>query len=325
MGGGQIDGDLIIGNAANKHRGALAVRHPMAHGMVEHWDDLSRVWRHTFAKANLDSAPDRQPLLVTEAPLTPTAQREKAAELLFESMGVPALHFAQQGVLALYATGRTTGVVLDVGDGVTYAVPVYEGYAVTPAIQRQDIGGRDVTERLQMLLRKAGVPLHSSGEFEIVREIKERLCRVSDKAAAAGGGRTEYKLPDGRIIELTDECSDCMEVLFEPSLGGTEYSGCVDALYAAISRCDTDMRPSLFENIVLAGGSTCAPGFGNRVFKELRGKAHRGTNIKITAPKQRNTMVWSGGSIVASLPSFQDLLVTKAVYEEQGAARAFGK
>ena len=72
-----------------------------------------------------------------------------------------------------YATGRTTGVVLDAGDGVTHAVPIYEGFALPHSIMRVDVAGRDVTRYLQLLLRKEGYNFHTSAEMEVVKQIKE--------------------------------------------------------------------------------------------------------------------------------------------------------
>ena len=90
-------------------------------------------------------------MLLTEAPLNPTENRERAAEIFFEGLNVPAIFCSLQAILSLYASGRTTGVVLDAGDGVTHAVPVYEGFALPHAIMRMDIAGRDVTNHLQVM------------------------------------------------------------------------------------------------------------------------------------------------------------------------------
>jgi len=89
----------------------------------------------------------------TEAPLNPRRNRERAAEIFFETFNVPALFISMQAVLSLYATGRTTGVVLDSGDGVTHSVPIYEGFALPHSIMRTDVAGRDVTRYLKLLLR----------------------------------------------------------------------------------------------------------------------------------------------------------------------------
>ena len=98
---------------------------------------------------------------------------------MFEHLNVPALWVSMQAVLSLYSSGRTTGVVLDSGDGVTHSVPIYEGFAMNHSIQRVDIAGRDITRYLQLLLRKEGHVFRTSAEFEIVRTIKVRIGRAS--------------------------------------------------------------------------------------------------------------------------------------------------
>lgn len=113
---------------------------------------------------------------MTEAPLNPRRNREKAAEIFFETFNVPALYISMQAVLSLYSTGRTTGVVLDSGDGVTHSVPIFEGFALPHSIMRNDIAGREVTKYLRLLLKKESFNFNTTAEFEIVKNIKEVDC-----------------------------------------------------------------------------------------------------------------------------------------------------
>ena len=208
---GALEGDVFVGRRAEERRGLLRLRHPLAHGIVTDWDDMERVWQHVYAE-ELKTLPEEHPVLLTEAPLNPRANRDAAAQVLFETFNVPALHAAVQAVLALYASGRTTGAVLDVGDGVAHAVPVYEGFAIPAGVRRADVAGRDVTEHLLTLLRKAGRVFHTSAEKEVVRAIKERTGYVAldprreekEWLQAGGKGRkeVEYVLPDGHKMKV---------------------------------------------------------------------------------------------------------------------------
>ncbi|KAH7696561.1 Actr1a-prov protein [Aphelenchoides avenae] len=127
---GALEGDIFVGPDAEEHRGLLTLKYPMEHGVVTDWADMLRVWQYVYGEKQLRIAPEEHPVLLTEAPLNPNSNREKAAEIFFETLNVPALYIQMQAVLALYSTGRTTGVILDSGDGVTHIVPIYEGFAI---------------------------------------------------------------------------------------------------------------------------------------------------------------------------------------------------
>lgn len=317
---GAAEGDLFVGSKAEGLRGILTLKYPMAHGIVEHWDDMELIWRHIFSEMKVNA--EEHPVLLTEAPLNPRKNREKAAEIFFETFSCPALFVSAQAILSLYASGRTTGVVLDCGDGVTHAVPVYEGFALPHAVMRSDIAGRDVTEYLMLQLRRTGHVFHTSAEREIVRQIKEKECYVAHNAQkeeqAESAGQHHYRLPDGTMISLGAERFRAPEILFQPSLVGLEYPGIHELLNFSIQRADLDLRMTLFSQIVLSGGSTMFEKFGDRLLNELRRLAPKDIKIRISAPPERKFSTWIGGSILASLATFKKMWVSKEEYEDDG-------
>eukprot|EP00927_Polykrikos_kofoidii_P065660 TRINITY_DN61390_c0_g1_i1.p1 TRINITY_DN61390_c0_g1~~TRINITY_DN61390_c0_g1_i1.p1 ORF type:complete len:382 (-),score=56.21 TRINITY_DN61390_c0_g1_i1:173-1318(-) len=321
---GATEGDTFIGNRAEELRGILTLKYPMAHGIVEDWNDMELVWRHVYSE--MKAVAEEHPVLLTEAPLNPRKNREKAAEIFFETFGAPALFVSWQAILSLYSSGRTTGVVLDSGDGVTHAVPVYEGFALPHAVTRADIAGRDVTDHLMTLLRRTGHIFHTSAEREVVRTIKEQECYVAFKPAKEEAAENEksspqhqFRLPDGTLIPLGAERFRAPEILFHPHNVGMEYPGIHELLGTAINRADLDLRMALYSQIVLSGGSTMFQGFGDRLLDEIRKLAPKDIKIRISAPPERKFSTWIGGSVLAGLATFKKMWVSKEEYEEDGA------
>mmetsp|Transcript_11361 Transcript_11361/g.27381 ORF Transcript_11361/g.27381 Transcript_11361/m.27381 type:complete len:430 (+) Transcript_11361:114-1403(+) len=328
-----------VGQEAYTKWGILDVKQPIERGVITNWDDMETIWHHAFYE--LKASPQNHPILLTEVPLNPKANRERMTQIMFDTFKAPALYVNNTAILALYANSRTSGCVLESGEGISHAVPVCEGYVIPHAILRLNLGGRDLTKFLQNALAERGhalqdhieksfsdegLVLNSTAVHLQVQQLKEKLGYVAldfahemvmavDKSASL---EKSFDLVDGTSIQIGNERFYFPEHLFQPNdLIGLEEEGVADITYQAIMKCDEHVQNDMFSNIVLSGGSTMFPGFRERLLKDLTALAGS-IAITINDTADRANAPWVGGSILASLEQFTGMWITRQEYEETG-------
>ena len=230
---GMVDKDYYVGNEAHRKRGILKLTYPIEHGIVTNWNDMERIWQHTFREELIEDSTGCN-VLLTEKALNPKANREKMTQIMFETFKVNGLYIEIDAVLSLYATGRYSGVVLDCGDGVSHTVPIYQGFALGQAIRTVTLGGRDISDYMMKILSERGYSFHIYRD--ILKDIIEKLSYIAEDFEEELRNYwhcvdTNYELPDRQVITIGDERFQALEPLFQPCLIGIESDGIDKLLY----------------------------------------------------------------------------------------------
>ncbi|KAH9772888.1 actin-related protein 3 [Citrus sinensis] len=303
---------------------------------VDNWDAMERYWQQCIFNY-LRCDPEDHYFLLTESPLTAPESREYTGEIMFETFNVPGLYIAVNSVLALaagYTTSKCemTGVVVDVGDGATYVVPVAEGYVIGSSIKSIPIAGKDVTLFIQQLMRERGENVPPEDSFEVARKVKEMYCYTCSDIVK------EYNKHDKEpskyfkqwrgIKPKTGAPYSCdigyerflgPEVFFNPEIYSSDFT---TPLPAVIDKCiqsaPIDTRRALYKNIVLSGGSTMFKDFHRRLQRDLKkivdarvlasdarlGGEAQPVEVNVVSHAIQRYAVWFGGSVLASTPEF---------------------
>jgi actin beta/gamma 1 len=328
-----------------------ALVRPFEHGVVtSSWDHLETIYSYSFNKLSVSS--EEYAVLITEPPLALKSMREKMTQILFEVFNVPAMYIAISGVLGLYASGRTTGLVVDFGHQDTTVLPIYEGYALPHATIKNPIGGCDISDRLNRAIKTyttinrssstcdtqaisdisfSGFDFNQNSYYDMlsskmrstalkpytVDAVKEALCYVARQGTAYEEPTTgHFKLPDGNVLSFSEDRYTSTEVLFNPSLIGSTANGVHDSIFESIARIDIDIRASFWKNIIPVGGTSMLPGMKDRLQHELKSKCT--DTLSIIESNERKYSNWIGGSILGSVNTFGTMWVTKYDYECSG-------
>ncbi|NWI70382.1 ACL7A protein, partial [Todus mexicanus] len=319
--------ETFVGRKCQNNSAPSTLTNPVRHGLVADWNCVQDILEYIF-QTEMKIQTEYHTVLVSVPPLCSIAYKERYAEMMFEGFHVPAMHIAYQSQLSMYSYGKTSALVVESGHGASHVVPIYEGYIVRSITGGVDYAGFDITRYLMKLLNESG-NVFTEQQLNIVQDLKEKCCHTSLDLEQVlrwpvQKQQMDYELPDGRLVTVGKERFLSAEALFRPALLGSQQPGLLQLTLACLKKCDANIKTKMAGNILLCGGSTMMEGFANRFKMELAKVCPR-DNLTTAVSPQRKCSVWVGGSILASLHSFQDLWVYRNEYEERGPSCIFKK
>lgn len=326
---------FYVGDEAESMRGRLKLCRPVKHGRIENFDYWERLLHHAYFN-ELRVEPESHPVIFSVPLQSPHEYEQRYAQELFEIFDVPALAGVRAPVLSLYASGRGSGIVVEIGHGLTQIVPIWQGVIIDEATVVSKLAGSAITDYLATLTTQTSNHLVSPASADLLFDIdkmKRNCCYVAsdfetemtDYQCSAQKYK-DWTFSDGRVHTLCNERILAPEVLFKPKLGGHESLSITQLIFKSIMLSPMDIRRDLYTNIILSGATTLTPGLPERIEAELKALIPQGMVCKVVAPPERAYSTWIGGSIVGSLSTWTSRLYTKAQYDEDGPMhiRSFG-
>ncbi|GAB0093639.1 actin-like protein 6B [Sergentomyia squamirostris] len=339
----------------NVPRGSLEVQTYMKDGLIDNWDLFEKALDYVYAKV-IQSESEYHPVLFSEASWNVRNNREKLTELMFEKYNVPAFFLVKNAVLAAFANGRATALVVDSGATHTSAIPVHEGYVLTQAIIKSPLGGDYLSMQCRQYLESQGIDLTPAYCIQNKDVIKERdtprfvmknlpdkitaswqqymlrsllqdfqmsavqvLESPYDERTAAQIPAVHYEFPTGYHQDFSSERFKLAESLFDHTMLGAGQLAST-----SVGMCDADVRLSLYGSVVVTGGNSLLQGFPERLNRDLQLRAPSNTRLKMIAANgsiERRFGAWIGGSILASIGTFQQMWISSQEYEESGKSQ----
>ncbi|VEN54096.1 unnamed protein product [Callosobruchus maculatus] len=327
----------------------------MKEGMIENWDLFERILDYSYEKI-IQSESQYHPVLFSESPWNQRQKREKLTEIMFEKYKVPAFFLVKNAALAAFANGRATALVIDSGATHTSAVPVLDGYVISNAVVKSPLGGDYLVLRAREMLEAAGIdltpaslisskdvirdkdkprfvkkklsfqPTNSWMSYMIkktVQDFQQTVLQVSenpyDERQVANIPSVHYEFPTGYHQDFGPERFKLAEGLFDHAMLGAGYIAATSA-----GMCDVDIRPALYSSVVVTGGNSLVQGFSDRLSRDLSSRSPGSMRLKMIAANgtvERRFGSWVGGSILASIGTFQQMWVSMQEYQEGGKSQ----
>ena len=316
---------FYVGNEALLNSSCLNLDYPIKNSKLNA-AQMEKIWSHVFYN-ELKVKPENHNVFITESLFNSNKERQEIAEVMFEKFSIFNIHIEPQPVMTLYSTTKTSGLIVESGEGMTQIVPIFEGYLVKNGIKSNNLAGSMVTKKFLKSLESKLKPHNLSNPVLIAKKIKEKYSKVDldEKDRSKGNQRDKsesFQLPDGNFIEIKNEIFDVPEILFKPENFDLDLKPIQQMIFDSIQEVDVNLRNSFLSNIVLGGGNTMITNFPERLKNELN-KIYKfpddKNSIKINAQNERLYSAWIGASVVCSISNFQQMWISKNDYEEEGA------
>lgn len=322
--------EVYVGSESLADIFSLDIDYPIQHGIVTNWENMELIFNHTFFN-ELRSDPSESTVFLTESSMNPDSNREKLIQLMFETYNVQSFYSCNQAALSLYTSSelskRNSGIVIEIGYGVCQIVPILDSRPITDAIVCNNLAGCDLNERLKQLLFKKNYTFNTNSELDQLNNIKEKLCYVAldyeselQKAKTSPEISASYKIGEEKEIIITEERFSCPELLFKPFINGYEFAGIDKSLFVAINKVHPAHIKDMYSNIVLSGGSSMFKGFPERIENEISKLAPPTMKVHVVASNDKKYGAWVGASRIAALENFNELVITKKEYKDEGPA-----
>lgn len=311
---------FFVGEEAEAIKGVLNINNPLENGVINNWEDIENLWKYIFSN-ELKVDQTEYNVMITETPINPKENREKMTQIMFETFNVHGLYIAIESILSLYSLGKSTGIISDLGDHISYFSPIFFGCPLPHALIRLNFGGSDLTEYMLKLLSENGQKFSTTAEKKIIKIIKEKSCytALDYDEEIKNVNIFEYELPDGNKINIKEQRINCPEALFKPILLEKEGNGIAQTCFDSIQKCNIDIRKELYNCIVLSGGTSMYNGLPERFKKEVKNLTpeQMKEEINVISSPERKFAAWIGGSILSNSSS-DNIWITKTEYEEYG-------
>ena len=299
---------------------------PLNRGIVSDWAAMETLLRHAVTQCRTYADVSQTHVFFTGSLVESKENRAKCVELAFESMGVESFAWSYPTLMAMYCSGRTTGLVVEVGHSRTQLLACVEGYQI-PQLSRGDgCGGVDVSEALVSFLGKTNpeVPLTDGRCALHVHELKCAHGRVAesytDELLSRAREPVDYPLPDGRLLKVGAEPVMAGQVLLDPSIAGVkDRAGLADMITSTLAAADMDLRADLYKNIIFSGGASFLQGLIPKLRTQLAATTPHAP-FKLLQFPECMIAPFIGSSILTSLGSFKYRWIQRAEYEEAGVS-----